>query len=330
MIPYTERDADLNFRPPYRLTGVESLSAVRGIDRETAQQWVDETLNWRPRGAEPSPEFTALPMAFVVFMKMAGMRSIDPPHHDWGSVSESEMVVTLPLIRWDNRGLPTLPRLCFYPVVLCLDSGPALISGREVFGFPKILGRVRIGAAGATARTEVATRPGDPRTRRNRLLLSLKRVAGSADSPPAAGPDSFGKGIADLVKEELLANWERSRIDELLNPRWSRGLLNLGLESLVALLEKLEVSQDFVFLKQFRDVERPERACHRSVACCELKFSGLTQLSREAGDWELKVPDHRSSALLKRIGLAPGAIGAPLRARFQFDLTLGKTLWSAS
>lgn len=330
MIPYTERDADLNLRPPYRLTGVESLSAVRGIDRERAQQWVDETLNWRPRGEEPRPEFTALPVAFVVFMKMAGMRSIDPPHHDWGSVSESEMVVTLPLLRWENRGLPTLPGLCFYPVILCLDSGPALISGREVFGFPKIMGRVRIGTAGATARTEVATRPGDPRTRRNRLLLSLQRVGGSADTRPATSPDSFGKGIAELVKEELLTNFERSRIDELVNPRWSRGILNLGLAGLVSLLEKLEVSQDFVFLKQFRDVEHPDRACHRSVACCEMKFSGLTHLSREAGDWELEVPDHRSSGLLKRIGLAPGGIGAPLRARFQFDLSLGRTLWTAS
>jgi hypothetical protein len=42
MIPYTERDSDLNFRPPYRITGVEALSAVRGIDREKAQEWVHQ------------------------------------------------------------------------------------------------------------------------------------------------------------------------------------------------------------------------------------------------------------------------------------------------
>ena len=329
MIPYTERDTDLNFRPPYRISGVEALSAVRGIDREMAQQWVDETLNWRPPGEEPSPEFTALPVTFVVFMKMAAMRSIDPPHHDWGSVSESEMVVTLPLIQWDNRGLPTLPKLCFYPIVLCLDSGPALISGREVFGFPKIMGRVKIGANDATARCEVATRAGDPLTRRNRLLLAMRQLPDTAAARPETAPDSFGKGIAEMVKDEVLANLDRSRIEDILHPRWSRGILNLGLEGLVNLLEKLEISQDFVFLKQFRDVERPDRACHRSVASCALEFSNLTHLSREAGDWELEVPDHRSSALLKRIGLRSGHIGAPLRARFQFDLSLGKTLWSA-
>lgn len=329
MIPYTERDTDLNFRPPYRITGVEALSAVRGIDREMAQQWVDETLNWRPPGEEPRPEFIALPVAFVVFMKMAAMRSIDPPHHDWGSVSESEMVVTLPLIQWDNQGLPTLPKLCFYPIVLCLDSGPAQISGREVFGFPKIMGRVKIGANAATARCEVATRAGDPLTRRNRLLLALRQLPDTAAAHAVSEPDSFGKGIADMVKEEVLANLDRSRIEAVLHPRWTRGILNLGLEGLVAVLEKLEISQDFVFLKQFRDVERPDLACHRSVASCALEFSNLTHLSREAGDWELEVPDHRSSALLKRIGLRSGHIGAPLRARFEFDLSLGKTLWSA-
>lgn len=329
MIPYTERDTDLNFRPPYRITGVEALSAVRGIDRERAQQWVDETLNWRPRGVEPRPEFTALPVAFVVFMSMEAMRSIDPPHHDWGSVSESEMVVTLPLMQWDNRGLPTLPKLCFYPIVLCLDSGPALISGREAFGFPKIMGKVEIGAAGAEARCEVATLPGDPFTRRDGLLLSLSQLPESSANRPETEPDSFGKGIAEMVRDELLDRLDRSRIDDILRARWGRGVLNLGLEGLVAVLEKLEISQDFVFLKQFRDVERPERACHRSVASCALEFSNLTHLRREAGDWRLEVPDHRSSALLTRIGLSSGPIGAPLRTRFEFDLSLGKTLWSA-
>jgi hypothetical protein len=328
MIPYTERATDLNFRPPYRITGVEALSAVRGIDREMAQQWVDETLNWRPPGQTARPEFTALPMAFVVFMKMAEMRSIDPPDHDWGGVSESEMVVTLPLLEWDNRGLPSLPKLRFYPIVLCLDSGPALISGREVFGFPKIMGAVEIGADGAEARCEVATRPGDPLTRRDRLLLSLKRHPDTVASHPVANPDSFGKGIAGMVKDELLARWDPPVLEPLLRARLGRRLLNRGLEELVELLESLEISQDFVFLKQFRDVARPGEACHRSVASCALTFSELTHLSREDGDWVLEVPAHRSSELLQRIGLESGPVGAPLRSRFQFDLALGTTLWS--
>jgi hypothetical protein len=43
----------------------------------------------------------------------------------------------------------------------------------------------------------------------------------------------------------------------------------------------------------------------------------------------LEVPDLRSSNLLKRIGLTSKSIGAPLRSEFQFDLSLGKTIWSS-
>jgi hypothetical protein len=306
---------------------VEALAGVRRIDRKAAQQWLDETLNWRPPGVEPRPEFTALPLAFVVFMKMKSMCSIHPPHDDWGAVSETEMVVTLPVIEWDNHGLPSAPSLKFYPIVLCLDSGPALISGREVFGFPKIMGQVDLGRDGGVARCEVSPRQGIPHTRRDELLLALRRERD--DGCQAAEPESFGKGLAEMVKEELLGGLDRGALGDLLDLNPARAVLNFTLERVVDLIEHLEIGQKFVFLKQFRDVENPDVACHRSVAECVLEFSRLTRLTRESGDWELEVPSWRSSALLERIGLTSGPIGAPLRSEFQFDLKLGKTLWTS-
>jgi hypothetical protein len=326
MIPYTERDTDLNFRPPYRITGVEALAAVRRIDAGEAQRWLDATLNWRPAGVEAVPEFTALPVAFVVFMKMGGMCSIDPPHDDWGSVSESEMVVTLPVLEWDNQGLPSLPVLKFHPIVLCLDSGPAMISGREVFGFPKIMGEVDIGPDGGEARCEVAVAAGHPVTLRNQRLLALRREPDAGPAVPV--PGSFGSGLAAMVRDELIGGMDAGWLSHVIRHNPARALLNLGLEGLLALFDRLEVSQEFVFLKQFRDVAHPGTACHRSVASSPLVFSGLTHLTRETGDWELEVPEWRSSGLLRRLGLTSGPIGAPLRSRFQFDLGAGKTLWT--
>jgi hypothetical protein len=326
MIPYTERDTDLNFRPPYRITGVEALSAVRKIDTRAAQQWLDETLNWRPSGEDLTPKFTSLPIAFVIFMHMKSMCSIDPPHNAWGAVSESEMVVTLPVLEWDNEGFPSLPKLKFYPIVLCLNSGPALISGREVFGFPKIMGQVEIGPDAGVVRTEVCGELGDAFTRPNELLLALRREAANG---PASTPDSFSKGLAEMVKDELLGEIDDSVLGHLLNLNPAREALNFTLGGVVDLFKGLEVGQQFVFLKQFRDVADPRLACHRSVAECELEFSGLTSLSRESGDWELEVPEWHSSNLLTRIGVVSGPIGAPMRSEFQFDLSLGKTLWTS-
>lgn len=327
MIPYTERDTDLNFRPPYRITGVEALSAVRRIDVDAAQDWLDRTLNWRPNGQEPKPEFTALPMAFVVFMHMKSMCSIDPPHDVWGAVSESEMVVTLPVLEWDNHGLPSPPSIKFYPIVLCLDSGPALISGREVFGFPKIMGGIEIGPDGGVACSEVCRREGEPTTQRDGLLLSLRRERDNGT--PATVPDTFGKGLAEMIREELLGRVGRGVLGDLLRLNPARAALNFTLERVVDAIEGLDIGQKFVFLKQFRDVANPAVACHRSVAECLLEFSNLTSLKRESGDWELKVPEWRSSGLLQQIGLTSGSIGAPLRSEFQFDLMLGKTLWTS-
>ena len=236
------------------------------------------------------------------------------------------MVVTLPVLEWDNEGLPSLPSLKFYPIVLCLDSGPALISGREVFGFPKIMGQIEIGPDGGVVRSEVCRREGEPATDRNGLLLSLQR---KKDSGAASTPDSFGKGLAEMVRDELPEGPDHGVLGHLLDLNPAREALNFALGAMVDALEELEIGQKFVFLKQFRDVENPRLACHRSVAECVLEFSGLKSLSRESGDWELEVPAWHSSSLLKRIGLASGPIGAPMRSEFQIDLSLGKTLWSS-
>ncbi|MCW1885350.1 acetoacetate decarboxylase family protein [Luteolibacter flavescens] len=326
MIPYTERDTDLNFSPPYRITGVEALSAVRRIDTGVAQDWLDQTLNWRPGKEEAKPKFTALPIAFIIFMHMKAMRSTKPPFNSWGSVSETEMVVTLPVLEWDNEGFISVPSLKFYPIVLCLDSGPALISGREVFGFPKILGQVELNAHGGVARTEVCRAEGEPATDRDGLLLALRRD--KEDGPPSS-PDSFNKGLVEMVKEELLTGMDRGVLGHLLNFNPARKMLNLGLEWVVEAFEGLDIGQKFVFLKQFRDVANPAYACHRSVAECLLEFSHLESLTRETGDWELEVPEWRSSRLLKRLGVDSGPIGAPLRSSFQIDMSVGKTLWSS-
>jgi hypothetical protein len=326
MIPYTERDTDLNFCPPYRITGVEALSAVRKIDTSAAQEWLDETLNWRRPGEDLTPKFTSLPFAFVIFMHMESMCSIDPPHDEWGAVSETEMVVTLPVLEWDNEGFPSLPKLKFYPIVLCLDSGPALISGREVFGFPKIMGRVELGPDSGVVHTEVCRNLGEATTDKDGLLLSLRRE--KADGP-ASTPDSFGKGLAEMVKDELIGEIDDSALGHLLNLNPARKALNFTLGGVVDLFEGLEVGQKFVFLKQFRDVANPRLACHRSVAECGVRFSSLKSLSRESGDWDLQVPEWHSSRLLKRIGVESGPIGAPMRSEFQMDLSLGKTLWTS-
>lgn len=330
MILYTERDADLNLRPPYRMTGVEGLIATRRISARAAQQWVDETLNWRPAGTKERTRFSALPLAFNVFLRIDAMRSLDPQHSEWPAMRESELSVVLPVVESQPGVLPDFSSLKFYPVMLCLDSSPAMISGREVFGFPKFLGSVEWSDRGGEARCEVAGRPNDRETTRDARLMALHRAGDPLAEHPDEPLDSFSTGLARMAAEELAGG---GIMEDFTRQIWRElwGDLSEGLLMtwLIDALTAMAGPFDFVFLKQFRDITDPRHACYRCVATSEIRFSGVTSPRFLGGDWKLDVPPHRSSALLTKLGLDSGRIGNPLRMDFDFDLSLGRKIWSS-
>lgn len=330
MIPYTERDVELNLRPPYRMTGVEGLIGTRRIPALAAQRWVDETLNWRPAGAADKTRFSALPLAFTVFLKVDAMRSLDPQHASWPAMRESELSVVLPVVESRPGRLPDMDSLKFYPVILCLDSSPAMISGREVFGFPKLMGSVDWNDQGGEARCEVAARAGDRNSIRGARLMALKRtsapLAGTAEEPL----DTFGRGLATMAEEALAGlGLVQDFTREIWEDLWGDLGEGLLMSWLIEALGSLAGPFDFVFLKQFRDIEDPRQACYRCVATSEIRFSNVNSPRLLGGDWELDVPPHRSSGLLARLGLHTGSVGRPLRMDFDFDLALGKKIWSS-
>lgn len=328
MLPYTERDSELNLRPPFHMGDVEAWVSVKRIDWKATQDWVDETLNLRPAGEASEPRFLAAPLAFVTFMQIGSMRSLDPLHEEWGAMEEREMHVIVPVIEDRAGELPDLFEPQFYPILLCLDSSPAMIAGRESYGFPKVGGRLLFEDGRLEARSEVWKEAGDPRSARDELLLGLRRDAGGA-AHTAAGGRGPGGALVDLIEEEFgrAGDWLEQGAEGLWNRVWRGQLMRQVRLRFARALEDLAGPQDFVFLKQFRDHADPSRACWRGVVRAPVDFSNLRELDREDGDWCLEVPRHRSSDLLARIGLESGPIAAPLRARYDFTLPLGQTVW---
>lgn len=330
MILYTERDAELNLRPPYRMTGVEGLFATRRISARAAQKWIDETLNWRPAGTPERTRFSALPLAFTAFLRVREMRSQDAQHAAWPAMKESELSVVLPVVESKPGELPDLSSLKFYPILLCLDSSPAMISGREVFGFPKFLGSVEWDDRGGEARCEVARRLSDPAAVRDARLMALYRAGDPLAGPPEEPLDSFSRGLARMAAEELagadiVSNFTRELWKELWGDLGESMLVGWLIDALTAMAGPF----DFVFLKQFRDITEPRHACYRCVATSEIRFSGVTSPRFLGGEWELDVPPHHSSGLMEDLELHGGPIGRPLRMDFDFDLALGKKIWSS-
>jgi hypothetical protein len=64
------------------------------------------------------------------------------------------------------------------------------------------------------------------------------------------------------------------------------------------------------------------------VAASAVRFTEVRSARLAGGDWTLDVPAHASSALLARLGLDTGPIGRPLWLDFDFELSLGRTIWS--
>lgn len=329
MIPYTERDAELNLRPPFHMGDVEAWLSVRKIDWGAAQRWVDETLNLRPDGVAAEPRFLAAPLAFVTFMRIGAMRSLDPLHEGWGAMDEREMHVIVPVIEDRAGALPDLFDPLFYPILLCLDSSPAMIAGREAFGFPKIGGRLVFEDGLLEARCEVWKGEGHATSSRDEVLVGLRRRA--EEPRRAAAGSGPGGALVELIEEEFGRVGDRieAHFEAFWEEIWRSSLLGQVRRKFAAALERLAGPQDFVFLKQFRDHHRAESANWRGVVRSPVEFSNLRSLDREDGDWELEVPRYRSSDLLARIGLESGPIAAPIRARYDFSLLLGTTVWSS-
>jgi len=84
------------------------------------------------------------------------------------------------------------------------------------------------------------------------------------------------------------------------------------------------------FLRQFRDVAEPDRACYQAIieAACDLTaWRGGGFLEEHV----LTIRDCASHPLARDLGLAPGPIetGFGFWADFDFDIGAGKELWRA-
>jgi len=296
------------------------------VRMDAVQRWLDRSLNWRPPGAEDGVEFVASPLGFVTFMEVGSMRSRDPAFGDWPAFREREMHVTLMV--WERRGggLPNFARPCFHPLVLVLDSSPAMIAGRETYGFPKLYGRVGITPERCEARTEVWAEEGDGECEPDRLVVGLEKAGAAGEdswfaSLQEAAASIIGEGpAADWGWTEGFEWWWRERIEEPIEE---------VLEGIPAALARLAGPQDFVFLKQLRDHENGHAASYRAVVRAAVEFSELREVRRLGGDWQLSVPRHRSWRWLGEFGLRSGPVRTLVSARFDFELPLGQTIWAS-
>lgn len=356
---YVERGGRQVWRPPYTARGANLYGFVLTADQSAIDELVQRDLV-APAGGILDYR-CAHPNVIVSFAEIHALGSGDPVDKLRGVLPEREVAIWC-LISDVN----VADRLLWYIPYVFTDSGQTVASGREVYGYPKQAGVFSdpfvsaLQTGGATAGVQaLAIDPYGPTSVATmRPMISASRVAGLSATPTgiAAAPDPVGE----------LLNWFPGavQVDTTLPsgppvpgsaaiksvgappppgpppvPPWITGIFNtlqgksLSLDS-DSLIAALIASPSVAFLKQFRDVSCPTKACYQAVI--EAPFSlDMTSAKYEALDptqFAVQIEDYASQPMASDLGLAADVELRPDRAfhaSFSFDIELGLEVWRA-
>lgn len=319
--PFVERASKQTFIPPYLARGARIYGFILRSDFAPLQSLCDTVLN-RPTGGATDYR-PALPLVFLTFADISSLSSTEPPDSRVGWLPERDVAFwVLTLTARQEGGVELADGIAFYQPYLFVDQPQALLTGREVQGFPKEYSTVdmtrRDGNPGPmSVRTHVFPRFESTTEAQVRELMRVTQVPGSA-----AGLDlsRFGT-LAELlaaVWKELLSGEEPIALPSL------KLLFDLGEE-----LVKGEVP--CVFLKQFRDVVDGSRACYQAIVGVPMRITKFHGAGLLPGRYELDLKNFQSHPIASNLGLEPSATASMLGAYVDIDFVIerGNIIWEA-
>jgi hypothetical protein len=249
---------------------------------------------------------------FVSFAEIDRIVALDALEKDHGSSSEIDVTIWVTARRLDDG----LFALRFIPVYLFVDNGPAMATGREVWGFPKQLGQFdfspqpvnRAGARTFKANGYVLN-PFQPATRAGWAPLCTVEP-----SAPAKEPETL------LTTLEALADKVVTRLGDGFAEMATR-LQNAIGGGTVAM----------AFLKQFPDAANPMTACYQGIVECQSRVLALRGAGLTDDAYQLQLMSYASLPFFEELGIAPGLqqVGRGIWVDFDFALDLGTEVWRA-
>jgi hypothetical protein len=258
---YIERGGDLVIRQALRLQRAITYFFVLPARIDRLAALADRLLNAPARGAvEYVP---AGPFVSLVCADIGRAQARDAPDRDRGWLPERDIAFWVPLLAGKRAGSTFVPeRLVWFLPYVFVDNEAAVVTGREIFGFPKQAGTLRFpsdeGSGGAFSVDALVLRNESPEERATfgRLLT----VVPAAPGPSAA---TLARDHGATMEETLRAHG--AALLERVFKGAAPGVLAAA--DVIGLLTRgfLERSVPMVFLKQFRDVADPSRACYRAV-----------------------------------------------------------------
>jgi uncharacterized protein with NAD-binding domain and iron-sulfur cluster len=317
--PYVKRPFDILTRPPTVCQGARADWFFFAADRARLTELCAE-LNHpdSPTAYEP-----LLPMvAFVA----ARMRRVFAGTERDGFIPARDYAFWIPVratARPGREAAHVASPIAWYQPCLWVDSCPAAVGGREIFGMNKVL----------------ATLGSPDETRRSFSVdtIAIDRIAPDAEAKMHRVLElSVAREPRALRRmAQLLELWQEARLPELLEAELGtpRALLS-------ELIEQLRHAPiPLLGLKQLPDIERPELACYKAVVEANSRPLGGVALWPWPGAHRLQLFPLDTHPIARRLGLRVGLEEGPqgavevatpffaLSAEFDFVLEAGKVVF---
>jgi hypothetical protein len=298
---YISRGGDTAFGPPYSLNQTKLYGFVLQGTLGKLQTLCDKYLN-----IPGQDQFQYRPVAnrvLMVFDTIKHINSTQPPGSDKGFFSEAGEVmfwVVTEAGKQEGSKFVVDHRALFIPYIF-VDSTPAMVLGREAYGFPKELANFQIPENNHNPQKfslkTLVLQPFSPQSETTwRTIINVQNTQSEKGDIPIKHWTEFSQ-----VYKEVSRLFEEVKLDK-------KSLTNLKVP--------------MVFLKQFRDVRDGDKACYQAIveatATLEKLHEGFPYLQK----FEVRIENFDSHPIVTELGLKLKQT-AQLAFWLNFDFSFG-------
>lgn len=326
---YVEHGGEISCRHP--ADALESLmyGFVIKASRDRLNDYCERCFN-RPTGG--TEHWQAVSGEVLLnFVDIPKMGSTDFLDQDLGFVHECEAAIWFPVFESRRKTFAWAIPYMF------VDSALALVGGREVYGFPKQLGTLKIprddDAPSELELSSVMLRHYAPGSEARKY-----RVVRVARPGNPVKRQSLATHPEDAMRE--LLRHETTALSGLANGDlfgWIRDLLGTGsprtpdlLAGAVFFAHILAETAPMLLLKQFRDAHEPGAACYQGLVLVDMEVSALRGGGLLPDDYQVELSRLDGEPISRELGL-PASCAPRLAFWLDFDflVQLGDILWEA-
>jgi hypothetical protein len=305
---YTPFPGELTLLPPGHFRDTRFFYFFLRADQARLQACCDRYFNDRLAAAGSPLGYKSLGCVMLAFTHVEELKSADPAA---GTTRYKDIAFWVPVIARHTGGLP---RLCLFPPAIFVDEAATMVTGREMFGLPKQLGRFQMPLTpdelsrlpAPQFRLEVmgTLQDGGPRDWRTFATIAAR--------PGAASPSLLDRAAAAL--SELTAIFELPSVFDSFS-----------------LPEALATSRS-LGLKQFRDAASPRESCYTAIVEAPLRMKQLVDqphFFRDAFDLDLESEPVPSHPICRELGLEPGRhrVPAAIYFRAHMEMDAAQVVW---